>query len=298
MKRLVIYNPIDEGFWKLSATCRQELTQQFHNFFEVDYVLETKGARKKLLDADYIVGMPFSLRMVQKNDKLKAVHFWTAQIPVSWQEVQKFQVTSSSGVNSRSVAEHALYLVMKAIRGEIAPSEFCEEGYFIADNPQQKIAGILGGGHIGTEIFKLTQNLFGEIICCSRSKIDFTTYYDLDHYQNFLEKVDYLFIAVPLSQETRDLFTQDKFFKKIKKDICVVNIARGELFDTQELENFFEKNETAVYLTDVTYPEPYPKEGKLNELENVSITPHLGGRRKDMWELLLKQTFKITKKWL
>jgi phosphoglycerate dehydrogenase-like enzyme len=275
------------------------LVESFKNQYDFHFVESTTTMRSSLKDAHMVVGMPFSYGAVRKSEVLKKVHLWTAQVPLSWQKAQGIEVSSSSGINSDSVAEHALFMIMKALRGEVGLEEFRHDGSLVAQSPKSLTLGILGLGNRGESLLKLARPLFGKVIACSRTKKSLEgldEFFELSNKNEFLSQSDYIVICVPLSDGTKELLVGDEFYAALNDNVTLINVARGELIDEAELVNFLKTKKEARYLSDVTYPEPYPDNGALQGLENIFLTPHVAGRRDDIWKLLTNRTIEEIKK--
>jgi len=299
VKKICVTNFSSDPFWKMPKEYENLLIESFKNQYDFQFVESTASMRSSLKDAYMVVGMPFSHGAVRKNEDLKKVHFWTAQVPLSWQKVQSIEVSSSSGINSESVAEHTLYMIMKALRGEVGSEDFRQYGHLVAQSPKNLTLGILGLGNIGESLLNLGRPLFGNIIACSRTKksIDgLDEFFELSKKKEFLSKSDYIVICLPLTDETKELLIGDQFYDALNDKVTLINVARGELINETELVNFLSSNQKARYLSDVTYPEPYPDDGVLQGLDNIFLTPHIAGRRDDIWNLLTNRTIEEIKK--
>ncbi|WP_034721791.1 NAD(P)-dependent oxidoreductase [Bacteriovorax sp. DB6_IX] len=145
-------------------------------------------------------------------------------------------------------------------------------------------------GNIGEQYLKLARSLFGRVIACSRSEKNLSQldqFYSLSQRTDFFSQCDYLIICLPLTEETMPLLKDESFYNQLRENVVIINLARGELFDENQLCSFLKSHNKSCYLTDVTYPEPYPEDGVLSQLDQVFITPHIGGRREDIWNLLI-----------
>ena len=66
----------------------------------------------------------------------------------------------------------------------------------------------------------------------------------------------------------------DKRLFNIAKKSAVINTSRGDVLNENDLYNFLNKNEYAYAGIDVFQNEPYF--GKLKNLNNIILTPHVG----------------------
>ena len=80
-------------------------------------------------------------------------------------------------------------------------------------------------------------------------------------------------------------------FKIMKKTAILINAARGQVVNTEDLVAALESGQIRAAGLDVTDPEPLPPDHPLFKLENCLITPHIGSAtyqtRKSMAEIAL-----------
>ncbi len=108
--------------------------------------------------------------------------------------------------------------------------------------------------------------------------------------QNLLEalpRADVVVVAVPLTAETENMFNTEAF-AAMKTGSYLVNIARGKVVDTPALMHALESGKLAGAGLDVTEPEPLPQGHPLWQLDNVVITPHMGGTSDQVMERRLE----------
>lgn len=294
-KLLCVGDVSDQPFWKIPEELIENLKKQFSSQIDIQVADGSKKFMSLARQADYIIGFPFPANLVRSNKKLQWVHFLTSQVPASWERVKEnIKVTDSCGVNSQSVADHGMYLIYRALRGEP-----CNESgksndaaqFRIAHNPRSKCLGIMGGGAIGTLILQRCTDLFQQVNVLSRTGKDVpgTACYTPVQLSAFLANCDYVVLALPLTPESRSLFGVG-FFSSLRPGATVINLARGELLEEQALLQHLKDDSEFRYLTDVTHPEPYPMDGPFMKSERVFITPHIGGRCEDIWEALAERT--------
>jgi len=103
---------------------------------------------------------------------------------------------------------------------------------------------------------------------------DFANKYNLEltDLNNLLSKSDIITLHLPLNQKTRHLIGK-KELNLIKDSALLINTARGGLVDEKILYEFLLNKKIAGAAIDVFENEP--DVGKLKELENIIITPHI-----------------------
>ena len=86
---------------------------------------------------------------------------------------------------------------------------------------------------------------------------------------------DIVIVVVPLSESTTHLIN-DAFLSRMRDGTLLVNVSRGRVADTEALLKHASTGRLRLAL-DVTDPEPLPEGHPLFALENVLISPHVGG---------------------
>lgn len=248
-------------------------------------------------DAHRIITYDLPQSLFKRCGKLEGILFLTSQLPPYLEGEKRVETEGIRGLNARSVAEHGLFLALKALRGEVGapPGEF-----LVARTPEKMTAGVVGGGAIASHLIPLLAPLFGHIRVLTRKAqgLEPATRYPHHCREEFFRGLDFLFITTAYSEETRQIFAGDDFYARLCAQITLINLARGELIDEREMVAFLENNPSAQYLTDVTWPEPYPENGILRGRRQVFITPHIGGRRDDIWPRLEEKITATVGRWV
>ena len=100
-------------------------------------------------------------------------------------------------------------------------------------------------------------------------------YVDLDV---LLSKSDIITLHLPLDNSTRGLFNTD-LFAQMKNDAVFINTSRGEIVDEEALYDALKGGKIGHACLDVYKNEPY--NGRLRELDNVTLTCHVGSYAKE-----------------
>lgn len=150
-----------------------------------------------------------------------------------------------------------------------------------------KYLGIIGVGNIGRNIGRigrsLRMNLIGyDIIPINR---DFTREVGMivADFNTLLESADFVTCHVPLTAETKNMFSADKF-SKMKPSAFLINTSRGEVIDENALYEALKNGRIAGAALDVFETEP-PMNKMLLQLPNVICTPHIGAQTKEAQQL-------------
>ncbi len=92
---------------------------------------------------------------------------------------------------------------------------------------------------------------------------------------DLLATADVVVVGVPLSEQTEHL-VDEGFLSRMRDGALVVNVSRGRVADTEAILRHARAGRLRFAL-DVTDPEPLPKGHELFTLNNVLISPHVGG---------------------
>jgi|BEDMetMinimDraft_2_1075160.scaffolds.fasta_scaffold04713_2 D-3-phosphoglycerate dehydrogenase len=195
-------------------------------------------------------------------------------------------VNAPSG-NIIAAAEHTIALMLALARripqadlsvrrGEWTRSKF--QGSEIRD----KTLGIIGLGNIGVEVAKRAKGLdmkviaYDPIIPQDRAEQYGVKLVDLNE---LLSLSDFVTLHVPLTDSTRNLIGRAEL-NLMKPSAVLINCARGGVLDEQALYEALKDGKIAGAALDVFASEP-PINSPLLELDNVVLTPHIGGSTKE-----------------
>jgi D-3-phosphoglycerate dehydrogenase / 2-oxoglutarate reductase len=98
------------------------------------------------------------------------------------------------------------------------------------------------------------------------------TYLSLDE---LLAESDFISIHIPFTPSTRRLISEREL-RLMKKEAVLLNISRGDIVDEEALYRVLEEGRIRGAALDVFSNEP-PRENPLLKLDNVILTPHMGG---------------------
>jgi phosphoglycerate dehydrogenase-like enzyme/glyoxylase-like metal-dependent hydrolase (beta-lactamase superfamily II) len=140
---------------------------------------------------------------------------------------------------------------------------------------------IVGLGGVGTQIAKRADGFGMRVMAVDpNEKIERPAFvFSLDPPAKLMEllpKADVVVLACPLTEQTRGLFGKAQF-EAMKPAGFLINIARGPIVKTADLQAALEGKKIAGAGLDVTDPEPLPNDHPLWKMRNVVISPHLGG---------------------
>src|SRR3989449_4413830 len=193
-------------------------------------------------------------------------------------------VMNAPGGNTVSTAEHAFSLLLCVARKIPAADAMVRRGSWERKNLEgvelyNKTLGIIGMGRIGSELsrraiaFGMRVIAYDPYLSATRAR---TLQVELvDELDDVLAAADFITLHTPLTAETHHLLDAARL-AKTKRDVRIINCARGGLIDESALADALRTGHVAAAALDVFETEPLPNESPLRELPNLILTPHLG----------------------
>ena len=188
--------------------------------------------------------------------------------------------------NTRSVAELVIAEMIGLCRQLCDRSMKAHVGEWIksADGSREirgKTLGIVGYGHIGSQLSVLAESLglkvvFYDIV----KKLPLGNAQVMRTLSELLEISDFVSLHVPETSQTKNMISSAEF-KKMKKDSFLINASRGSVVEIEDLVVALKSKHLAGCAIDVFPMEPSSNKEKfqspLQGLPNVILTPHIGG---------------------
>ncbi|MDA8207459.1 MAG: NAD(P)-dependent oxidoreductase [Actinomycetota bacterium] len=215
--------------------------------------------------------------VVSEMPKLKYVQLLTAGIDKTVGYIPPgVTLMNARGVHDSSTAELALALALASLRnltGYIRAGSQAWSARSGRPSLYAKEVAIIGAGSIGREIARIFGALGARCTLVSRTGSGGSM--RLDQSGALLADADVVVLVVPLTEATRQL-ADAAFLANLKDGALFVNVARGEVADTEALLAEVSSGRIAAAL-DVTDPEPLPSDHPLWNEPNCLISPHVGG---------------------
>jgi D-3-phosphoglycerate dehydrogenase len=192
-------------------------------------------------------------------------------------------VMNTPGANAVAVAEHTLGMMLAMARHLCRADALMHAGKWEKKSLQGtelrgKTLGIVGLGRVGMEVARRARAFGMEIVghdpfvslaVAKEQAIRMTTLDEL------YAAADYITLHVGLTPQTAGMISESSI-AKMKKDVRLVNCARGELVNEADLAHALKEGRVAAAALDVFAEEPL-KSSPLLALANVILTPHIGG---------------------
>lgn len=139
-----------------------------------------------------------------------------------------------------------------------------------------KTVGIVGLGPIGLGVAERAEGFGMHVIGCRRTGQPIENVTDVvppSRLNELLERSDYVVLSLPLTDQSKGMLDSSAL-AHMKHSAWLINIARGQLVDTDALMAALNEGRIAGVCTDVTDPEPLPPGHPLWKCPNTFITPH------------------------
>ena len=197
---------------------------------------------------------------------------------------KEIPLTFCPGVNHTTVAEHTFALMLALFRKLVKEANHVANGEWVRVTGNEimgKTIAIIGLGRIGKEV-AIRAHVFGMKI------VGFDLYWDEDFAQKYgiercesaeaaMNQADIISLHTNLSDETRDMINQESI-AKMKEGVVILNCAREEIVNTDDMVSALHSGSVGGYGTDVLDVEPPPADHPLLKAPNTVITPHIGSR--------------------
>jgi D-3-phosphoglycerate dehydrogenase len=215
-------------------------------------------------------------------------------------------VVNAAGSQYSAVAEHGVGLMLAfAKRIAYAVRVMHTERRFVGREafngmgwpgwPTQlrgRTLGVVGFGFIGRDLAEKCRLAFDMDVLVYSPSYDpeeaarqrVTLVDDLD---DLLMRSDYVSLSVPLTAETKGMIGSAQL-SRMKGGSVLVNLSRGGTVDSDALLEALRSGHLAGAALDVFDPEPLPDGHPLYELDNVIMTPHIGGWVADSFPALAR----------
>jgi D-3-phosphoglycerate dehydrogenase len=195
--------------------------------------------------------------------------------------------------NRDAVAEHAVAMLLTLFNNIIKADYEVRNGKWLREENRGeelmgKTVGIIGYGNMGSAFAHRLQGFGVEVLAYDKYVKNFGNNLVKEVLLDELfEKADILSLHVPLTEETYYMIN-DSFINSFKKDIYILNTARGKCLNTEHLVKNLKTGKVKGACLDVleyetvsfeslalaNLPEPFIE---LTKMKNVVLTPHIAG---------------------
>lgn len=200
--------------------------------------------------------------------------------------------------NTRSVAELVLGLVIALSRKLFHLSQKAHQGEWEksalgSHEVRGKVLGIIGYGHIGSQVSVLAEALGMKVIYYDiANKLPLGNAQSTSCLEEVLKISDFVTLHVPQTEETWEMIGKTEL-GLMKKGAFLINTSRGQVVKIPPLKEALTNDHLGGAALDVFPKEPKSNheafESPLQNLKNVILTPHIGGSTEEAQESIAKE---------
>ena len=190
-------------------------------------------------------------------------------------------VMNTPGGNANATAEHAFALIMSVLRKTPFANETTHKGQWEKKNIKgtelsKKTLGIVGFGNVGVRLSHLVKGFDMKILVNSKSLESRKSEYphvENASFDDLITKCDILSFHCKATSDGKPMLTKDHM-KQMKPTSYVINAARGNIVDENDLNDALNEELIAGAAVDVFSKEP-AKENVLFNNPKAILTPHI-----------------------
>lgn len=191
-------------------------------------------------------------------------------------------VGHTPGVLTETTADLAWALLLAAARRVVAGERFVRSGNWKTFDPMFMLGldvhgatlGCVGFGRIGQAVARRAHG-FGMRVLYAQHRAVAARAAQHVPLATLLRESDFITLHTPLNPQTRHMIGAPQF-DLMKRSAVLINTARGAIVDPQALYAALHAGQIAHAALDVTDPEPILMDSPLLQLDNLTITPHVG----------------------
>ncbi len=251
----------------------------------------------RLQDANYIILRTLTIRedIIHKMPGLKLIQRWGVgydTVDIKAAGSRNIPVAITSGMNAAPVSELAVLLMLAVYRNLPRLYHNVLEGKWreglnvgILYTIEGKTVGLVGMGSIGKLVARKVKAFGAEVQYFDAYRLSVEDEANLGvkyaGFEELLKTSDIISLHVPLSDETRHLIRKETI-DLMKRSAIIINTARGEIVKEEDLAEALQSKRILGAGLDVMEHEPAEKGSPLLNLDNVVLTPHMGGSTMDI----------------
>ncbi len=302
----VFLNSMDE-YWESRLN---DLKERFpeHTFISR---FDHNNPRDLIQEAEALITGRLSEEELSKASRLKVLFVpWTGVNSLPLKELKSRSVTvSNNHGNAAIVAERAVTLALAVTGRVVFLHKEMERGIWPGRTDdrdtswfsmQGKTCALLGTGEIGVKIAEMLKAFRCRVVAFRRHRskgkpecIDVL----VQSINEAIEVADVVFIALPLTKETRGLLSAALLSSM--KGKFLINISRGEIVDEKGLYEALKNGVLAGAAIDTWYnypsrerPATLPSVFPIHSLPNVVLSPHVASWTEEGVQLMIDETVK------
>lgn len=260
---------------------------------------------KEAIEADYLLvsgRLPIDDGVLSAAKHLKMIQrtgVGTEMLDIEAIRKREIPVYVNAGVNAQSVAEHTMTLILACLKRLPQVNKQTHEGIWkkqqigvTTRELKGKTVALVGMGNIGRLVAGMLQPFGAKVIYTDvvRQNTETENRLGLTYYDSFeamLPISDILSFHCPLTPDNTEILNS-RTLSLMKQGAVIVNTARGKLINPDDLYEDLKNGHLSAAALDTHYEEPINEGYKLAELDNVVLTPHIGGLSYEAFHSMMK----------
>jgi phosphoglycerate dehydrogenase-like enzyme len=288
--------------WKVNKELKKYLQNGLQNYHEVELIFPTELGVINLIklsaNANIIIGWRPTETLLNSATKLKLFINPGAGVQHHielFRKVNKARniVLVNGHGNAYFTAQHGVALLLTLMNKIIPHHNWMKEGKWrLGDNEARSIPlrgrkiGFLGYGNVNRNIHKMLSGFDVKFAALKRDwgnkSITILKEFHQNELDDFLEYINILICAVPLTSKTKNMITSREL-NLLGKNSLLVNLSRGEVINEADFYKALKNKTITGAAIDVWYDyqtkpdengERHPANFSFHELENVVLSPH------------------------
>ena len=205
-------------------------------------------------------------------------------VDIKYLKEKNIKLLITATANAVSVAEHVMYMILSLSKGIVQYDSMVRTGQFRNESNKlltfellNKEILIMGFGRIGKILIKrclgfdMKVNVYDPFV--EKKFIEESGGNKVEDLDISLKTADYLSIHMPLNEKTKNLINLSKL-KTMKKNVIIINTARGGIVNEQDLNNAVKNNIIFGAGLDVFEKEPIEFDNPLIKNKKILLSPH------------------------
>lgn len=248
----------------------ETIDEKINRTKEADIIINSRGLVKWYAD---------TLKQLPKLKLISLCSIGTDMIDLVEAKKNGIVVCNQPGRTAPVVAEHSFGLMFALAKRTAYMTSGLKAGeWYRMDNIylQGKTLGIIGTGHIGSEMARLGNAIGMNVIAWTYNPSDERAqklnikYVSMD---DLLRTSDVVSLHVKLTDDSYHLIGKREL-ALMKRNALLINVARGQVIDTNAVVHALKKGNVGGVAVDVYDQEPTPPDHPLLTCEHVILTPH------------------------
>lgn len=289
-------------------TLKKPLESMGCEFFEYEKTSNIDTLIQEAKDADVMIiaNMPIPASVIENCDKLKFINIaftGVNHVDLDAARRKNLVVSNSSGYSNEAVAELVIGMAISGLRNLFQVEQRLRNGKtkdgLIGSEIKGKTVGIIGLGKIGSRSAELFHAFGAKILAKSKSVHEnLPNYIQQVSLDKLLTLSDIVVLHCPLNEETRGLINKETL-RLMKKTALLINVARGEVVNEEDLCYALENNIIKAACIDVFKTEPPLNQNEaILKAPNTLLTPHIAFATDESMNLRAEIVFDNLKSWL